>query len=89
MFSDKIIPRSTKVPIAIAMPDKATIFASTLNIRISINTINIEIGNTAAIIKEALRLNNMISTMIMVINTSRFRASHKVSRVSLMSCVRS
>ena len=43
------MPKSIKVPIAIAIPDKATIFASTLKIRIKINTINIEIGNIAAV----------------------------------------
>ena len=56
IFSDRITPRSTMVPIAIAIPDRATILASTPKSFMAIKTSKIATGSSPEISMEALRL---------------------------------
>ena len=87
MFSDRITPTSTIVPMAIAIPDKATILASTLNSFIEIKTIKTAMGSKPEISREALRLKTITIMTNMVIRISKVKASSKVFNVSLMSSV--
>ena len=82
IFSDSITPTSTIVPIAIAIPDNATIFASTPKSFIAINTIRTATGNSPEISTEARRLNTIIIITKMVINISSVKASLSVPNVS-------
>ena len=86
-FSDRITPTSTIVPIAMAIPDKATMFASTLNSFIEIKTINTATGNSPEISTEALKLNTIIIITKMVIKISNVSASSSVPKVSWISSV--
>jgi len=56
MFSVRMTPTSTIVPIAMAMPDKATMFASTPKNFMLIKTISTATGNRLEIRMDALRL---------------------------------
>jgi len=89
MFSVSTTPISTIVPMAMAIPESATILASTPNNFILINTSSTATGNKLEIKSEALMLNTMTTTTKMVIRISRVRASCSVARVSLMSSLRS
>ena len=82
MFSERITPTSTIVPIAIAIPDNATIFASTPKSFIAINTIKTATGNRPEINTEARKLNTIIIITKMVINISNVKASLSVPKVS-------
>ena len=82
IFSDKITPRSTMVPMAIAIPERATILASTPKSFIAINTIRIATGSNPEINNEAFRLYTMTTTIRMVIRTSKMSAKLSVSKVS-------
>ena len=77
------------VPIAIAIPESATIFASTLNSFIATNTIKIATGNKPEIKIEALKLKTIIIITKMVIKISKVNASVSVSKVSTISSERS
>ena len=67
MFSVKMIPTSTITPMAIAIPDNATILASTPVSFIIMNVISTATGSNPEIITEALRLNiNTIITIILI-----------------------
>ncbi len=68
-FSERIIPRSTMVPMAMAIPERATILASTPKYRMAINTISTDMGNRPDIKNEALRLMTMtiMTRMVMMI----------------------
>ena len=87
MFSERITPTSTIVPIAIAIPESATILASTPKSFIAINTINTATGSNPEIRTEARRLNTIMMITKMVINISKVNASLSVPNVSLMSSV--
>ncbi len=56
IFSERIIPKSTMVPMAMAIPDSATILASTPKYRMAIKTMSTAMGNKLDIKKDALRL---------------------------------
>ena len=87
IFSDRMTPTSTIVPMAIAIPDNATILASIPNAFMAINTINTASGNNPEIKIEALRLNTIMMITSMVIKISRASASFKVPKVSLIKSV--
>ena len=87
IFSERITPTSTMVPMAMAIPESATILASTPNSFMEMNTINTATGNRPEIRIEALRLNTMTTITKMVIRISRVSASFKVPNVSWMSSV--
>ena len=87
MFSESMTPTSTIVPIAIAIPESATIFASTLNIFIAINTINTATGSRPDIKIEALKLKTIIIITRIVIIISNVKASFSVPKVSWISSV--
>ena len=74
---------------AIAIPDNATIFASTLNNFIAIKTINTATGNRLEIKMEAFKLKTIITITKMVIKISKFNASFSVPNVSFINSDRS
>ena len=82
MFSESMTPTSTIVPIAIAIPDSATILASTPKSFIAINTINTATGNSPEINTEARRLNTIMIMTKMVMSISKVKASLSVPNVS-------
>ena len=82
IFSDRITPTSTMVPIAIAIPERATIFASTPKSFMAIKTIKTATGNKPEIKMEARRLNTIMMITKMVINISNVNASLSVPNVS-------
>ena len=74
---------------AIAIPDKATMLASTPTFRMIIKVDNTANGSMLAIMKEARRLKiRTIITMIQI-KTSSVRADSNVPIVSLINPVRS
>ena len=70
---------------AIAIPDNATILASTLKSFIAINTINTATGSKPEIRIDARRLNIIRMMTKIVISISKDNASLSVPKVSLMS----
>ena len=82
IFSDKITPTSTMVPIAMAIPERATILASTLKNFIEIKTIKTATGNKPEMRMEARRLKTITIITSTVIRISNVRASLSVPRVS-------
>ena len=82
IFSESMTPTSTIVPIAIAIPDNATILASTPKSFIAINTIKTATGNKPEINTEARRLNTIMIMTKMVMNISKVKASLSVPNVS-------
>ena len=89
IFSESMTPTSTIVPIAIAIPDNATILASTLKSFIAINTIKTATGNKLEIKIEALKLKTIIKITKMVIKISKINASLSVPNVSFINSDRS
>ncbi len=83
------MPTSTITPMAIAIPERATILASTPNWRIVIKVISTPIGNKLDIKKEALKLNTKTMTTNILISNSNEMASSRVPRVSFIKPVRS
>ena len=84
MLSTKTTPTSATTPIAMAMPDKATILAL-----IPVNFIIIKVANTAMgskleIIIDARKLKTNTIMTIITINISCERALSRVPIVSLM-----
>ncbi len=82
MFSQRIIPISTIVPIAIAMPDNATMFASTPNVFMAIKHINTASGSNALMRNELLKCSTITRITIMVTRISSERAVLSVPSVS-------
>ncbi len=82
IFSESITPTSTIVPIAIAIPDNATIFASTLKNFIAINTIKTATGNNPEIKIDARKLKTIMRITRIVIKISNVKASFNVPNVS-------
>ena len=70
------------VPIAMAIPERATILASTPKSFMAINTINTATGNKPEISTDALKLNTITIITKMVINISKVNASFRVPKVS-------
>ncbi len=89
IFSVKTTPTSTITPIAIAIPERATIFASTPKRRITINVIKTPIGKRLDIKNDARRFITKSKTTIMLIRISSVNASSSVPSVSLIKPVRS
>ena len=87
MFSDNITPTSTIVPIAIAIPESATIFASTPKSFMVIKTIKTATGNNPDISIEARRLKTITIMTKIVIRISKIKASLSVPNVSSISSV--
>ena len=89
IFSTSTIPMSTITPMAMAIPDNATILASTPKKCIKIKVISTPNGNNPATITEARRFNtNTIITMILI-RISCERADSRVPMVSFINPVRS
>ena len=82
IFSDKITPTSTIVPMAMAIPERATMLASTLNAFIAIKTIRTATGNKPEMRIEALKLRTITTITKIVIRISRVKASFNVPKVS-------
>ncbi len=82
MFSVKTTPTSTITPMAIAIPDKATMLASTPKLRITMKVISTPMGSKLDIRNEALRFITRIITTIILMRISSDRASSSVPRVS-------
>ena len=70
------------VPIAMAIPDKATILASTPKNFIATNTIKTATGNKPEINIEARKLNTITMITKIVIKISKVKASLSVPNVS-------
>ena len=70
IFSVNTIPTSTITPMAIAIPERATILASTSKNFINIKVIKTPIGSKLEINIEALRFNTKTRTTSMLINIS-------------------
>ena len=80
---------STIVPMAMAIPDRATMLASTLNNFIAMNTISTATGKSPEISREALRLKTITIITKMVMRISILRASSSVCKVSCIKMDRS
>ena len=89
MFSNSTIPKSTMVPMAIAIPDSATILASTRVYFIAMNTIRTATGNRAETNKAARMFPIITIITSTTTNNSSKSASSKVPRVSLIKMLRS
>ena len=70
------------VPIAIAIPERATMFASTPKSFMAMNTINTATGNNPEISTETRKLKTIIIMTKMVIKISNNKASFSVPKVS-------
>ena len=84
-FSMKTTPTSTITPMAMAIPDKATIFASTPQSFITMNVQSTARGSIVAMTTEARRLSTRMSTTMIQMRTSWVSELSKVPIVSLMS----
>ncbi len=82
MFSHNMIPISTMVPIAIAIPDNATMFASTPNAFIAMKHIRTASGSNA-LIKIELRMCRTITKITMIV--TRISSVSAVFRVPSVS----
>ena len=82
-----MIPMSTITPIAIAIPDNATIFASTPKNLISMKVISTPAGKRPAMITDALRLRTRTIITIMLMRISCESADPSVPIVSLIRVV--
>ena len=89
MFSVKMMPMSTIVPIAIAMPDKATMFASMPNAFMRMKQASTATGNKPLMSSDERTFITMTTTTMMVIKICRSIAVSRVAMVSLMSPDRS
>ena len=77
-----MMPISTIVPMAIAMPESATIFASTPIVFIAIKHINTARGKRPLISMEILKFITKTSTTMMVTKISSTSAAFNVPNVS-------
>ena len=82
MFSQTMIPISTIVPMAMAMPDSATMFASTPNSFIAMKHIRTASGSTAEIKIELRRCMTITITTMIVTRISSTSAVFSVPSVS-------
>ena len=82
IFSQMIMPISTIVPMAIAMPDSATIFASTPKVFIAIKHISTAKGSRPLMSTELLRCTTKTITTMIVTRISSVRAVFNVPKVS-------
>ena len=89
ILSTNTTPTSTITPMAIAIPDSATIFASIPVYRISINVANTAIGSILAITTDARKLSTNTMMTIIQINISCERLVSNVPMVSFINPVRS
>ena len=87
IFSTSTMPISTITPIAIAIPDKATMFASTPLNLIRMNVIRTPIGSSPATISDALRFITRIIMTMMLIRISCDNADPRVPMVSFIKAV--
>ncbi len=77
------------VPIAMAIPDKATIFASTPKYFMAMKVMSTAMGSMAEIRKEVRRFITIITITMIVMSICSVRASSSVPNVSEMSVERS
>ena len=89
MFSQMTMPMSTMVPMAMAMPDRATMLASTPKTFMAIKHISTANGSMAPIRTLPRRLPTISTTTRTVMSTSFRRAAPSVPRVSRISPERS
>ena len=89
MFSVNTIPTSTMTPMAMAIPDRATILASIEKNFIRMKVISTPMGRRLEIRKEALRFITSTITTRMLIKISWDRADSSVPSVSRISPDRS
>ncbi len=89
MFSVNTMPTSTITPIAMAIPERATMLASTPNWRITIKVISTPTGSRLEIMIEARMFITSTNTTRILMSISCSRANSRVPRVSLISPVRS
>ncbi|OPZ16142.1 MAG: hypothetical protein BWZ10_01533 [candidate division BRC1 bacterium ADurb.BinA364] len=89
MFSQMTMPMSTTVPMAMAMPERATTLASTPNSFIMMNALSTVSGSRLEISSELRKCIAMTSTTMMVIRISSRRANLSVPSVSWINPVRS
>ena len=82
MFSVIIMPISTNVPMAMAIPERDITFESTPSLYIAMNAIITASGRVRATTIELLKWSRNIVTMIMVIIISSVSASFRVPIVS-------
>ncbi len=87
MFSTSTMAMSTIVPIAMAIPDKATILAVTSMYFMAMKVMSTAMGRTPDIRAEALRFITIISTTMIVIRICSDKASSSVPIVSWISSV--
>ncbi len=82
IFSDSTIPISTMVPMAMAIPDRDTMLASTPANFIAIKVINTATGSIPEIRMDVRKFSTITTITMMVINTSSESASSSVPSVS-------
>ena len=82
MFSQRMMPMSTIVPIAIAMPDRATTLASTPNVFIAIKHSSTASGSKELMSNELRRWSTDTRITITVTRISSTRAVLSVPSVS-------
>ena len=89
MFSEITMPTSTMVPIAMAIPERATMLASTRKVFIATKVIPMARGSSPAISSELRRWRTRTATTTIVTRISSESAELSVPRVSRMRPVRS
>ena len=89
MLSQMMMPMSTMVPMAMAMPDRATILASTPKRFMAMKHIITAMGSSAEMRTELRRCMTSTRTTMTVTRICCHRASPRVSRVSWMRPERS
>jgi hypothetical protein len=82
LFSLTTSPMSTIVPLAMAMPDSATLLASTPKIFMPMKLMSTASGSNPEIINELLRCMTMTMTTMAVTRISSVSAWFRVPRVS-------
>ena len=82
MFSQRMMPMSTIVPMAMAMPERATMLASTPNVFMAMKHINTASGNSALISSELRRCITETRITMIVTRISSTSAVFSVPSVS-------
>jgi len=82
MFSTKITPTSTIIPMAMAIPDNATILASMPTYRIMMKAASTPTGSILEMTIDALRFRMRTMTTMMAISVSWVSAVSSVPMVS-------
>ena len=88
-FSMRITPTSTMVPMAMAMPESATMLASTPPVFMATKVMSTATGSRPATSRLPPRLRSITTITSTVMRISSRRASPRVSRVSWIRPVRS